>query len=38
MNNELEQLRGQIDQIDDKIIALFKERMQVAEKIAMFKK
>ena len=38
MNNELEQLRGQIDQIDDKIIALFKERMQVAEKIARFKK
>ena len=38
MNNELEQLRGQIDQIDDKIIALFKERMQVAEKIAVFKK
>ena len=38
MNNELEQLRGQIDLIDDKMIALFKERMQVAEKIAMFKK
>ena len=38
MNNELEQLRGQIDQIDDKIIALFKERMQVSDKIAMFKK
>ena len=38
MNNELEQLRGQIDQIDDKIIALFKERMQGAEKLAMFKK
>ena len=38
MNNELEQLRGQIDQIDDKIIALFKERMQVSDEIAMFKK
>ena len=38
MNNELEQLRGQIDQIDDKIIALFKERMQVSEKIAFYKK
>lgn len=38
MNNQLEQLRGQIDQIDDKIIALFKERMQVSDKIAMFKK
>ena len=38
MNNELEQLRGQIDLIDDKMIALFKERMQVSEKIAMFKK
>ena len=38
MNNELELLRGEIDQIDDKMIALFKERMQVAEKIAMFKK
>ena len=38
MNTELEQLRGQIDQIDDKIIALFKERMQVSDKIAMFKK
>ena len=38
MNNELEQLRGQIDLIDDKMIALFKERMQVAEKIAVFKK
>ena len=38
MNNELEQLRGQIDQIDDKIIALFKERMQVSDKIAMVKK
>ena len=38
MNNELEQLRGQIDQIDDKIIALFKERMQVSDKIALVKK
>ena len=38
MNNELEQLRGQIDQIDDKIIALFKERMQVSDKIAFYKK
>ena len=38
MNNELELLRGQIDQIDDKIIALFKERMQVSDKIAMVKK
>ena len=38
MNNELEQLRGQIDQIDDKIIALFKERMQVSDKIAYYKK
>ena len=38
MNNQLEQLRGQIDQIDDKIIALFKERMQVSDEIAMFKK
>ena len=38
MNNELEQLRGQIDQIDDKIIALFKARMQVSDEIAMFKK
>ena len=38
MNNELEQLRGQIDQIDDKIIALFKERMQVSDKIAAYKK
>ena len=38
MNNELEQLRGQIDLIDDKMIALFKERMQVSENIAMFKK
>ena len=38
MNNQLEQLRGQIDQIDDKIIALFKERMQVSDKIAMVKK
>ena len=38
MNNELELLRGQIDQIDDKIIALFKERMQVSDKIALVKK
>ena len=38
MNNQLEQLRGQIDQIDDKIIALFKERMQVSDKIALVKK
>ena len=38
MNNELEQLRGQIDQIYDKIIALFKERMQVSDKIALVKK
>ena len=38
MNTELEQLRGQIDQIDDKIIALFKERMQVSDKIALVKK
>lgn len=38
MNNELEQLRGQIDLIDDKMIALFKERMQVSDEIAMFKK
>ena len=38
MNNELEQLRGHIVQIDDKIIALFKERMQVSDKIALVKK
>ena len=38
MNNELDRLRGEIDRIDDKMIALFKERMQVSDKIAMFKK
>ena len=38
MNNELELLRGEIDQIDDKMIALFKERMQVSDKIAAYKK
>ena len=38
MNNELELLRGEIDQIDDKMIALFKERMQVSDKIAEYKK
>ena len=38
MNNELELLRGEIDRIDDKMIALFKERMQVSDKIAEYKK
>lgn len=38
MNNELDILRGEIDRIDDRMIALFKERMQVADKIAMYKK
>ena len=38
MNNELELLRGEIDRIDDKMIALFKERMQVSDKIAAYKK
>ena len=38
MKNKLEILRGEIDQIDDKMIALFKERMQVSDKIAAYKK
>lgn len=38
MNNELDLLRGEIDKIDDQMIALFKERMQVSDKIAMYKK
>ena len=38
MNNELDMLRGEIDRIDDQMIALFKERMQVSDKIAMYKK
>ena len=38
MNNELDRLRGEIDRIDDKMIALFKERMQVSDKIALVKK
>ena len=38
MNNELDRLRGEIDRIDDKMIALFKERMQVSDKIAAYKK
>ena len=38
MNNELDRLRGEIDKIDDQMIALFKERMQVSDKIAAYKK
>ncbi len=38
MNNELDILRGEIDKIDDQMVELFKARMQVSDKIAMYKK
>ena len=37
MSNELDMLRGEIDRIDDQIVALFTERMRTAEKISAYK-
>lgn len=38
MYQKLEELRGQIDVIDEKLVDLFKQRMQVSEQIALYKK
>ena len=35
---ELELMRKKIDEIDDKILALFKERLEVSKKIGLLKK
>lgn len=35
---ELELMRKRIDDIDDKLIALFKERLEVSKKIGLLKK
>ena len=35
---ELELMRKKIDEIDDKLLALFKERLEVSKKIGLLKK
>ena len=35
---ELELMRKKIDEIDDKLLALFKERLKVSKKIGLLKK
>ena len=35
---ELELMRKKIDEIDDKLLALFKERLEVSKKISLLKK
>ena len=35
---DLKELRGQIDEIDDKLVQLFSERMEVSAQIADYKK
>ena len=35
---ELEPMRKKIDEIDDKLLALFKERLEVSKKIGLLKK
>ncbi len=35
---ELTKLRRQIDEVDDKIVALLKERMEIVEQVARYKK
>ena len=35
---ELELMRKKIDEIDDKLLALFKERLEVSKKIVLLKK
>ena len=35
---ELELMRKKIDEIDDKFLALFKERLEVSKKIGLLKK
>ena len=37
MDQEMETLRGEIDQIDQKMVELFKERMAVSAKMAGYK-
>ena len=38
MRIELELMRKKIDEIDDKLLALFKERLEVSKKIGLLKK
>lgn len=38
MPNELDNLRGEIDRIDEELVALFTRRMRVAESVAAYKK
>jgi len=38
MNENLDVLRGQIDSIDEKMVALFKERMEICAQVAEYKK
>ena len=35
---ELDEMRKKIDEIDDKLLALFKERLEVSKKIGLLKK
>ena len=38
MSENLEELRGQIDQIDQQMVALFKARMEASGRVAEYKK